>query len=415
MQENEAGTHTLAEWKTWFAEHRSENIVLRTSLESVPDDANEFERVWLPADRKPPEDVRYYTSWVWTSKSRKTPAPGLSVLTAKGQRPLLLVEPGAELPTASLGRKAKKKQAKQQGRPKGATISPPFDWRCRMCDHEQGSDSTPQHCGRAMRQLASVSEAGTKRFEKFLSDNEWTFLDPEKSDLLKLRGVVNSEQPLEMARLAGVSLEKVLRESEQGVPDRFELYNEQTDRVRVSDLKTKEKFTRIFGNIGKWRAQGMVPVTQLPAGNEEIGHVFDAHLTDILSDSTDSDWGPGKRVQFHSGELGITIGGTPDLMFRNLPVETKTVSFLPHEGKKSQRAAFDRKWHGNYLPQVAMYLEGTDHDWMLLMLVSRKSGLFTLLPIDGSKMNELRKRWKKSLKHDELAAQVAAYRAELAA
>ena len=100
-------------------------------------------------------------------------------------------------------------------------------------------------------------------------------------------------------------------------------------------------------------------------------------------------------------------------MFRDIPVETKTVTFLPHEGDQKQRKIFQYKWHGNYLPQVAMYLEGTDREWMLLMLVSRQSGVFTMLPITGVKMKTLRQRWSKLLKDDELAEQVAAYRNDI--
>ena len=261
-----------------------------------------------------------------------------------------------------------------------------------------------------MRQLAPVSEEGSKQFAQFIEQNEWTFMSPEDSTLLKQPGVEKSEHALSMATEAGESLEKILRGVAKEVPPRFELYNEQTDRVRVSDLKTDDKFVRVFGNIGGWRESEMVPVTDLPSGNVEIGHVFDAFLSRSLDGSVNGDWRPGERVGFHAEDLGITIGGTPDLMFRDIPVETKTVTFLPHEGNKKQRQIFQFKWHANYLPQIAMYLEGTDHEWMLLMLVSRRSGLFTMLPITGVKMNTLRKRWRKLLKDDELAGQVANYR-----
>ena len=414
MEEEQTGTHTLAEWKAWYAEQRSDEVEFVTAAEPVPGEDTELERLWLVCDGKAPEDTRTHGGIVWLSKKAKTPIPGLSVLVAEKQQPLLLVVPGTELAPAAPRPKMPKKQTNSgqdaEQKPEPAQLEPPFEWRCRQCDQELFSDTTPTHCGRSMRQLAPVSEEGSKQFAQFIEQNEWTFMSPEDSTLLKQPGVEKSEHALSMATEAGESLEKILRGVTKEVPPRFELYNEQTDRVRVSDLKTDDKFVRVFGNIGGWRESEMVPVTDLPYGNVEIGHVFDAFLSRSLDGLVNGDWRPGERVEFHAEDLGITIGGTPDLMFRDIPVETKTVTFLPHEGNKKQRQIFQFKWHANYLPQIAMYLEGTDHEWMLLMLVSRRSGLFTMLPITGVKMNTLRKRWRKLLKDDELAGQVANYR-----
>ena len=414
MEEEQTGTHTLAEWKAWYAEQRSDEVEFVTAAEPVPGEDTELERLWLVCDGKAPGDTRTHGGIVWLSKQAKTPIPGLSVLVAEKQQPLLLVVPGTELAPAAPRPKMPKKQTNSgqdaEQKPEPAQLEPPFEWRCRQCDQELFSDTTPTHCGRSMRQLAPVSEEGSKQFAQFIEQNEWTFMSPEDSTLLKQPGVEKSEHALSMATEAGESLEKILRGVAKEVPPRFELYNEQTDRVRVSDLKTDDKFVRVFGNIRGWRESVMVPVTDLPSGNVEIGHVFDAFLSRSLDGSVNGDWRPGERVGFHAEDLGITIGGTPDLMFRDIPVETKTVTFLPHEGNKKQRQIFQFKWHANYLPQIAMYLEGTDHEWMLLMLVSRRSGLFTMLPITGVKMNTLRKRWRKLLKDDELAGQVANYR-----
>ena len=414
MEEEQTGTHTLAEWKAWYAEQRSDEVEFVTAAEPVPGEDTELERLWLVCDGKAPGDTRTHGGIVWLSKQAKTPIPGLSVLVAEKQQPLLLVVPGTELAPAAPRPKMPKKQTNSgqdaEQKPEPAQLEPPFEWRCRQCDQELFSDTTPTHCGRSMRQLAPVSEEGSKQFAQFIEQNEWTFMSPEDSTLLKQPGVEKREHALSMATEAGESLEKILRGVAKEVPPRFELYNEQTDRVRVSDLKTDDKFVRVFGNIRGWRESVMVPVTDLPSGNVEIGHVFDAFLSRSLDGSVNGDWRPGERVGFHAEDLGITIGGTPDLMFRDIPVETKTVTFLPHEGNKKQRQIFQFKWHANYLPQIAMYLEGTDHEWMLLMLVSRRSGLFTMLPITGVKMNTLRKRWRKLLKDDELAGQVANYR-----
>ena len=410
MEEEQTGTHTLAEWKAWYSEYRPGVLELKSGINPVPEDEVVLERLWLPADGKLPKDTRRHTGLVWINKKLRTPIDGLAVIVAKGNSPLLLVEPGAELKPP----KPRPKKPKKGGQmPKPALLKPPFEWRCRLCKQEMFSDTTPSHCGRSMRQLAPVSKEGSKQFSDFMEQNEWTFMSPEDSTLLKQPGVVKSEQALSVAKEAGETLEKILNEVAKEVAPKFELYNEQTDRVRVSDLKTDDKFCRVFSKIGKWRDSEMVPVTELPSGNVEIGHVFDAFLSQSLDDSVGGDWRPGERVEFHAEELGITIGGTPDLMFRDIPVETKTVTFLPHEGDQKQRKIFQYKWHGNYLPQVAMYLQGADREWMLLMLVSRQSGVFTMLPITGVKMKTLRQRWSKLLKDDELAGQVDAYRDDI--
>ena len=117
MEEEQTGTHTLAEWKAWYAEQRSNKVELVTAADPAPDDDTELERLWLVCDGKPPEDTRTHGGIVWLSKQTKTPIPGLSVLVAKKQQPLLLVVPGTELaPPKPLPKKPKKQTKRRKPR-----------------------------------------------------------------------------------------------------------------------------------------------------------------------------------------------------------------------------------------------------------------------------------------------------------
>ena len=47
MEEEQTGTHTLAEWKAWYAEQRSDEVEFVTAAEPAPEDETELERLWL--------------------------------------------------------------------------------------------------------------------------------------------------------------------------------------------------------------------------------------------------------------------------------------------------------------------------------------------------------------------------------
>ena len=52
---------------------------------------------------------------------------------------------------------------------------------------------------------------------------------------------------------------------------------------------------------------------------------------------------------------------------------------------------YKRKWVQNYLPQLAMYSDAKAMDWMLLLLISKRTGQFSLIPVNAhSKLEWLR-------------------------
>ena len=52
---------------------------------------------------------------------------------------------------------------------------------------------------------------------------------------------------------------------------------------------------------------------------------------------------PGNKVEFYCQELNLTVGGSPDLMYNGIPVETKTTSKLPKRKKKNKLTRSDQK------------------------------------------------------------------------
>jgi len=100
-------------------------------------------------------------------------------------------------------------------------------------------------------------------------------------------------------------------------------------------------------------------------------------------------------VSFYCEELDLTVNGTPDLLYDGIPVEMKTAAKLPTlKMKKNARNNFRSKWKKNYLPQIAMYSHASELDWMFLLLISKQSGEFSIIPVNGKeKLHSLRKKW----------------------
>jgi hypothetical protein len=78
--------------------------------------------------------------------------------------------------------------------------------------------------------------------------------------------------------------------------------------------------------------------------------------------------------------------------------------------KKDTKVKFRNKWNTNYLPQIAMYSHASSIDWMYLLLISRQTGDFTILPVDGRKKTEkLQKEWAKWSKEKRIRKLLAEY------
>jgi hypothetical protein len=153
------------------------------------------------------------------------------------------------------------------------------------------------------------------------------------------------------------------------------------------------------------------PKNSAPLGIIEIGHSFDELLSSTFENISSEEWRTGERVWFECEELGVTVSGTPDLSFQGIPVETKTLKVFPNEvNEANQQSIFTYKWKANYSKQVALYLQGGGHDWMLLLLISRESGNFTLVPVDDSAMTKMRADWNKWAADKKYSSKLKEYR-----
>jgi len=383
---------TLNEWKKWYSENRSEENKVVESIEEEINDDTVLVRLWIAQDGKAPEDAVKYQSKVWKNKNSKgvTPAKGLVIITATGQPPLLLA-----CKNSSLLNPKKNKTNGEKKEVASRTLSKPYQWRCRDCGEQFESNKPNIHCTRQPRQLAGVSKTSTEWFNNFLSEIEWKYI-PHHSISKGQIGVVEDEDADLIAEKAGKSLEKILSKVEMKPPEFFELYNYKTHYLRVSDLKDFKKFKQVIVKIAQWRNSKLRPKNSAPLGIIEIGHSFDELLSSTFENILSKDWSTGERVWFECEELGVKVSGTPDLSFQGVPVETKTLKVFPNEVNESnQQSIFTYKWKANYSKQVALYLQGGGHDWMLLLLISRESGNFTLVPVDASAMEKMRQDWKK--------------------
>jgi hypothetical protein len=208
-------------------------------------------------------------------------------------------------------------------------------------------------------------------------------------------GVVEDKEADAVAKKAGESLAQILNETEMAPPKFFDMYNQMTNYIRVSDLKEHSKFKRVIHNIAKWRKTERKAMKNSPLGMIEIGHAFDEFLTETFENINSEEWVRGQRVRFDCEELGVSVGGTPDLNFQGVPVETKTLRVFPHEVPEdnNQKSIFKYKWKRNYSKQAALYLQGVENEYMLLLLISRESGAFTVVPVNDEAMEGMRENW----------------------
>ena len=403
---------TLNEWKKWYAENRTEECRVIGKRQEELDDDEVFIRLWNTQDGKPPEGGESFNSKAW-KKPGSTPAPGLVIVTGRGEPPLILTNQKRreeaveetekwEKQKSEKASKSKKTAGDKNGAGEKAKKDPPlsrylkkpYQWRCRDCGEEFDARKPEVHCKRNPRQRAEVSRDSTKWFNQFLEDVQWTYM-PHLEVTTGLVGVIDDEQADALATEAGESLEKILNGEDMSTPKYFDLYNERTRYLRVSDLKEHSKFKRVINRIASWRVAKQKPVGKAPLGVIEIGHAFDEFLGETFENIKSDDWSKGERVLFDCEELGVSVGGTPDLNFKGVPVETKTLRVFPHEvpEDKNQKSIFKYKWKRNYAKQVALYLQGVDNEYMLLLLISRESGSFTVVPVSDEAMAGMQENW----------------------
>ena len=90
----------------------------------------------------------------------------------------------------------------------------------------------------------------------------------------------------------------------------------------------------------------------------------------------------------------------------------KTTNSLMIKGEEvgGNKKTFKLKWKKNYLPQLAMYSSAYDMDWMLLLLISKNNGHFSVIPVNPkAKLAELRKEWKEWAKDKKLMKKLEKY------
>tara|TARA_B100001750_G_C15515818_1_gene607076 strand:+ start:833 stop:2071 length:1239 start_codon:yes stop_codon:yes gene_type:complete len=402
---------TLEKWKVWYSEYRSEDHKVVDAIEGRLDDETELVRLWIAQDGKAPKGAVKYQSRVWKNKNSKgvKPAKGLVIITAVGQPPLILTNKNSSHLSDDTSTKKDKHKAKKAdtSRP----LSRPLQWRCKDCGERFESNTPDTHCSRRPRQLAEVSKETTKWFDKFLNYVQWEFV-PHHSISEGQIGVIEDGSADKIAVEAGKELENILNTVEMAAPDVFELYNYKTRYLRVSDLKDFRKFKMVITKIAQWRKMKIRPNNSAPIGIIEIGHAFDEFLSSTFNNISSDNWDVGTRVWFNCKELGVTVSGTPDLSFRGVPVETKTVKLFPSEiDDPNQQSIFSYKWKTNYSKQAALYLQGCEDDWMLLLLISRETGKFTLVPVNDEAMTRMRNDWEKWAADELYSQKLAEYRA----
>ena len=287
---------------------------------------------------------------------------------------------------------------------------PIYHWRCRICSEEGKSRQLGRHCGKMVRQLTPVSQENMDWFEEFLNGVSWKFISPE--EIRPKPNSLTDPDIISFACHAGRELEEILNQIKPPPPVYFEVYNPKSDHLRVSDFKKKKEIAGKVRSAIKWRKKDIPPMKKFPSGNIERGHVFDEYLSQVIEQiPEDSKWSQGSRVEFFCEELELRIGGTTDLDYDGIPVEMKTRPELPRPGKPSFKAI----WRNNYLPQIAMYSEACGLDWMFLLLISRDSGEFSLIPVSGkTKLAKLKKEWKVLARNGKLMQDIEKYRKQSA-
>lgn len=400
----------FSDWQRWFSENRSTEYSVLTNLDKDAYAFLRLTRIFTAQDGKLPEGGVLIKGSIWEEKNTK-PKEGLIVLFSKGKPPLVLapLEYVPSIPSLN----NKKNEARKLNRTR--EVNPPYLWRCRVCSTTGQSEELGKHCGVNVRQLSRVSEESTNWLQNFLDRKPFSFVSPAK--LRNLPSMILTPEKIDLAIEAGMELERMLSEIQVSCPDVFEVYNKQTDHIRVSDLKIKNKWGRGFqpalASCLRYADKPLPPVKKVPSGGLiEIGHVFDELMADITNTLESELWNKGTRVMFECTELGIRVSGSPDLEYNGIPVEMKTTRGLPiRDEPELEKLSTQRgKWKRNYLPQLAMYSDACGMDWMLLLLISRETGKFSLIPVDArDKLESLRKDWKKWAEDRKLMTKLGEY------
>ena len=384
---------TYDDWKQWFVENRSKDPNMSSAITHILSNSQTLIRLWTITEGKPPEEAHLYRGNIWEQKGQK-PSPNLVILHAKGTTPLVLTLPEF-IPSVEY-KEIKSSKGKR-------VLESPFRWRCKMCLEEGFADDIIEHCGIRTRQLAPISEESRDWFADFIAQSEWKFVHP--NDLYVMPSAIGEQDKINLACTIGIELQDKLNSSDIETPDWFELYDKRSSSLKVSNLKLgKKEFIQKMKSISSWQNKIPLPKVDAPKTVVEIGHVFDEYLTQVFRKFPTTKWKAMKRVVFECAPLGISVHGTPDLFYEEIPIESKTVRILPKQRDMNKKGLklFKEKWQKNYLPQIAMYSNGSDLHWMFLLLISRQNKEFSIIPVSGeSKLQQLENKWSDWMSNDE--------------
>lgn len=406
---------TLSEWKNWFMENRSESYSVLTSLAINLDSLPLLMRLFTAQDGKAPKGALRITGSIWKTKN-VTPKDDLIVLYSKGSHPLVLCPPERTSLSSHISEKSAQKNPSQSQKLNSTQkLTSPYHWRCRVCSEIGQSESLERHCGVNVRQLSPVSEKIKLWFDDFLEETTFTFIPPNQ--LENMPGMIEDCEKIDFAIQAGNELQQLISDLVLTCPTFFEIYNPQTDHIRVSDLKNKNKKGKglmpSLDSALKYIRKDIPPMKKAPKGGPiEIGHIFDELLGNITNSISAKSWNKGSKAMFDCTELGLSVSGTPDLDYKGIPVEMKTTNSLMIKGEEvgAYKKIFKLKWKKNYLPQLAMYSSAYEMDWMLLLLISKNNGHFSVIPVNTkAKLAELRKEWKEWAKDKKLMKKLEKY------
>ena len=378
------------EWIKWFqTTYETEPVVLHGN--GISDSKQQqLVRVWISANGKRTTGEKLLAQGIFLDKKKTRAADGLVIFRAKGNVPIVFstnsyIEEGhlkfnLGAKNKSVDKKAKTIIGKEKRR--SLPLKKPFQWRCRSCGETGDSEILEKHCDLQPKQLAPLSDEGKIWFEKFLDSVEWKYVSINR--LMSIPNISNESEALVIAEEAGRSLEQLMRGLSLKCPSHYELFDRRNTHLRTSDLKTKKGFNDALKDSIKNHQKNLSAMKTAPIDKIELGHVFDELLSNVCDLVVGEIWKKGEKIRYYSPSLKIAVSGTPDLKYLDIPVEMKTIETLPYSHiEQNKKSNFRSKVKSNYMTQVSIYSKAVEREWILVLLISRQSGEFTVLPMSN--------------------------------
>lgn len=394
------------EWIKWFkTTYETEPIVLYGK--GINDSKQQqLRRIWISANGEVPPGEKLLTQSIFLDKKKTKAVNGLVIFRAKGNPPIVfstdsyIVEGDLKFNQGPKKKPVNKKTKKTSGKEKRRSLplKKPFHWRCRKCGEVGESEILEKHCDLQPKQLAPLSDEGKIWFDKFLDSVEWKYVSINK--LMTIPNISNESEALLIAEEAGRSLEQIMRGLSLECPSHYELFDRRNTHLRTSDLKTKKGFNDALKDSIKYHGKNLSAMKTAPIDKIELGHIFDEFLSNICDLVVSDIWKKGEKIRYYSPSLKVAVTGTPDLKYLDVPVEMKTIENLPYKHiETNKKNNFRSKVKSNYMTQVSIYSKAVERSWLLVLLISRQSGEFTVLPM--SNIEYLPRLEKKLIKWSE--------------